>query len=64
VVLGCSVTLTNILANLHNHPAAMQQLRSEQQALVARHGPYLSTAVLQEMPYAEAVIRETLRLRK
>jgi hypothetical protein len=42
----------------------MQQLRSEQQVLVARHGPQLSTGVLREMPYAEAVIRETLRLRK
>ncbi|KAF6251646.1 cytochrome P450 [Scenedesmus sp. NREL 46B-D3] len=58
-----SATLTNILANLHDHPAAMQKLRHEQQALVARHGPQLSTAVLREMPYAEAVIRETLRLR-
>ncbi|WIA10314.1 hypothetical protein OEZ85_010506 [Tetradesmus obliquus] len=58
-----SVTLTNILANLHNHPAAMQQLRQEQQALLARHGSQLSTGVLREMPYAEAVIRETLRLR-
>lgn len=58
------MTLTNILANLHNHPAAMQQLRQEQQALLARHGSQLSTGVLREMPYAEAVIRETLRLRK
>jgi cytochrome P450 len=58
------VTLTNILAHLHHHPAAMQQLRSEQQALLARHGTQLSTAVLREMPFAEAVIRETLRLRK
>jgi cytochrome P450 len=52
-----AITLTNILAQLHNSPAAMQQLRQEQQAVVARHGQALSGAVLKEMDYADAVIR-------
>jgi hypothetical protein len=42
----------------------VRQLQLEQRSLIARHGPQLTTAVLREMPYAEAVIKETLRLRK
>jgi cytochrome P450 len=52
-----STTLTAVLANLQQHPAALQQLRQEQQAVLAKHGPGLSAAVLRDMPYADAVIR-------
>ncbi|KAF6255323.1 cytochrome P450 [Scenedesmus sp. NREL 46B-D3] len=57
-----STTLTAVLANLQQHPAAADKLRGEQQAVLAKHGPGLSAAVLRDMPYAEAVVRETLRL--
>jgi hypothetical protein len=52
-----STTLTAVLANLQQHPAALEQLRQEQQAVVVKHGQGLSAAVLRDMPYAEAVIR-------
>ncbi|KAF8055110.1 CYP716B1 [Scenedesmus sp. PABB004] len=57
-----STTLTNVLVNLQDHPEAMAQLRAEQAALVARRGAAIDGAALREMHYAEAVIRETLRL--
>ena len=52
-----STTLTAVLANLQQHPAAADKLRGEQQAVLAKHGPGLSAAVLRDMPYAEAVVR-------
>ena len=35
----------------------MAKLRAEQEALVAKHGPGVTTALVKEMSYAEAVIR-------
>jgi cytochrome P450 len=52
-----STTLTAVLANLQQHPAAVEQLHQEQQAVMDKHGPDLSAAVLRDMPYANAVIR-------
>jgi cytochrome P450 len=52
-----SSTLTHCLNNLQDHPAAMQQLRAEQAAVVAKHGQLLTAAALKDMRYAEAVIR-------
>jgi hypothetical protein len=52
-----STTLTRMLSLLQQHPAALQQLRQEQQQLVAAHGEELSHGVLRRMVYAEAVIR-------
>jgi cytochrome P450 len=52
-----STTLTAVLAKLQQHPAAAEQLCQEQQAVMEKHGPGLSAAVLRDMPYADAVIR-------
>jgi cytochrome P450 len=52
-----AVTVTNMLAQLQNNPAALQQLRDEQQRVIARHGEALSGAALREMDYADAVVR-------
>lgn len=52
-----SSTLTHCLNNLQDHPAAMQQLRAEQAAVVAKHGEHITAAALKDMHYAEAVIR-------
>jgi hypothetical protein len=35
----------------------LQRLREEQQQLLARHGAGITTAVIQDMVYADAVIR-------
>lgn len=52
-----STTLTRMLSLLQQHPAALQQLRQEQQQLVAAHGEELGHGVLRRMAYADAVIR-------
>jgi cytochrome P450 len=52
-----STTLTAVLAQLQQHPEALQMLQQEQAAVLAKHGTGLSAAVLRDMPYAEAVIR-------
>eukprot|EP00877_Chromochloris_zofingiensis_P005472 jgi/Chrzof1/14926/Cz09g21020.t1 len=58
-----SVTLTQALANIQEHPEVMEKLRSEQQAVVAKHGDKFTAHTLKAMVYAEAVIKETLRHR-
>lgn len=58
-----SLALTDILAHLHDHPAAWQALCAEQTALVQKRGQELNSAVLREMLFAQAVRRESLRLR-
>lgn len=55
-----SNTLTNALAQLQHHPEVTDKLRQEQQVLVARHGPQITPAVLREMTYADAVIRQVV----
>ncbi|KAF6258855.1 cytochrome P450 [Scenedesmus sp. NREL 46B-D3] len=57
-----STTLTNVMANLQSHPHVVERLREEQRRVVARHGQRISGPILKEMTYADAVIRETLRL--
>jgi cytochrome P450 len=57
-----STTLTRILSLLQRHPAVLQQLRQEQQHLVAAHGEEITNGVLRRMTYAEAVIRWVLML--
>jgi len=52
-----SSTLTQCFSNLQDHPAVLQRLRNEQQAVVAKHGEQITTAALRDMHYAEAVIR-------
>ncbi|KAF8059378.1 HISN7 [Scenedesmus sp. PABB004] len=56
-------SLTAIIANLSDHPQAWARLRAEQEALAARHGAALSGSALRDMEWADAVIRESLRLR-
>lgn len=52
-----STSLTNALSLLHDNPGAMEQLRQEQQQLVAKHGSTIDAALLKEMVSGEAVIR-------
>jgi cytochrome P450 len=54
-------TLASIIGSLARHPEALRQLREEQESIVAKYGDKLSSSVLQEMHFAEAVIKETLR---
>jgi cytochrome P450 len=56
---ACS--LTNALYFLSDHPEAWQKMRAEQMEL-AQHGPSISPADLQRMPYTEGVVKESLRL--
>jgi cytochrome P450 len=56
-----SATLTRLMANLQEHPDVLARLREEQAQVLATHGPQLTAAVLKDMVYADAVIRETLR---
>eukprot|EP00878_Enallax_costatus_P002591 GHUV01002773.1.p1 GENE.GHUV01002773.1~~GHUV01002773.1.p1 ORF type:complete len:523 (+),score=179.47 GHUV01002773.1:316-1884(+) len=57
-----STTLTNTMANLQGHPHVFEKLQQEQRRLVAKHGTAITGSLLKEMVYADAVIRETLRL--
>eukprot|EP00879_Flechtneria_rotunda_P007705 GHRR01008078.1.p1 GENE.GHRR01008078.1~~GHRR01008078.1.p1 ORF type:complete len:426 (+),score=141.85 GHRR01008078.1:697-1974(+) len=56
-----STTLAHTLSNLQDHPEVLDKLRAEQEAVLATHGKQLTAAALKDMPYADAVIRETLR---
>ncbi|WIA15673.1 hypothetical protein OEZ85_002299 [Tetradesmus obliquus] len=53
---------TAALAMLAQAPEVMQRLRQEQQQVIAQHGPGLSLAAVDSMTYAEAVVKEALRL--
>jgi cytochrome P450 len=55
-----STTLTKCFSNLQDHPAVMDKLRAEQQALIAKHGDAITPAMLKDMTYADAVIRWAL----
>eukprot|EP00877_Chromochloris_zofingiensis_P014679 jgi/Chrzof1/9465/Cz04g04040.t1 len=55
-----SVAMTQALANLHEVREAMEKLRGEQRDIVAKHGERLTAQTLKIMPYADAVIKETL----
>lgn len=43
-------------------PCLPSQVHQEQLAVVSQHGPTLTSAAYQEMPYTLAVIKETLRM--
>lgn len=47
----------NLLHHVQDCPHVMDKLRSEQQALVAKHGERITPAVLKDMTYADAVIK-------
>ncbi|EFN56775.1 hypothetical protein CHLNCDRAFT_144259 [Chlorella variabilis] len=57
-----SSSLTRIFHHLHNHPEAAERLRREQADVVAKHGSVITEAALHDMPYADGVVRETLRI--
>ncbi|KAI8464385.1 MAG: cytochrome P450 [Monoraphidium minutum] len=57
-----STTLTNTMACIQNNRYVLDKLREEQAAIIARRGAAIDGAALREMPYADAVIRETLRV--
>lgn len=52
-----STTLTRCLSNLHDAPWVMDRLRAEQQAVQAQHGQQITAGALNDMPFADAVIR-------
>eukprot|EP00891_Asterochloris_glomerata_P007227 jgi/Astpho2/7227/Aster-01537 len=47
---------------LKQHPEALTKLRAEQAKVMATHGKQITAAVLKDMVYTEAVVRETMRL--
>ena len=57
-----SIALTQLFGTLPSHPDVMTKLREEQRRLVAEHGPGVSPALVRGMTYAEAVIRESMRV--
>ncbi|GMH35274.1 hypothetical protein BSKO_03142 [Bryopsis sp. KO-2023] len=50
------------LNNLAKHPKVLEKAIKEQEDLVANYGEEISSSVLGEMPYLEAVLKETIRL--
>jgi len=58
-----SNTLTDAMLLLGLHPEAWDKLVKEQEDLVARRGPNLTKAQIDdECPYLDAVVRETMRI--
>ena len=57
-----SNALARILDLLAKHPDVQDKLRAEILEAVREHGPELPHDVLTELPYLDAVCRETLRL--
>ncbi|KAI8475392.1 MAG: cytochrome P450 [Monoraphidium minutum] len=58
-----STALTGLIAEIQGAPEVLARLRAEQAGLVAAHGPGVTPGGLKDMDYADAVIREFLRLR-
>lgn len=54
--------VTALLAVLPMFPAVLDKLRQEQQQLIGQFGPELTINVLDQMHYAEAVVKEVLRV--
>ena len=50
-----------MLLALARDPAALEQLRAEQEKVVATHGTEITLAALQDMSFADAVVKEVLR---
>lgn len=55
-------TMARILQALQQHPEVLQKLRQEQEQVVANFGDTFTPDVLDAMPYAEAVMKETMRV--
>lgn len=45
-----------------DNPGVLEKLREEQQKMTSKHGDRITGPILKEMVYADAVIRETLRI--
>lgn len=58
-----STALADLVVALQENPHVLEQLRQEQQQLQAKHGDTITAAVLKNMTYADAVIRESLRVK-
>lgn len=57
-----ATSLMTVLRCLHSHPHAVEALREEQRDVVVKYGEELTYEALREMRYADAVIKESLRL--
>eukprot|EP00803_Ostreobium_quekettii_P010275 evm.model.scf_3049.1 EVM.evm.TU.scf_3049.1 scf_3049:69-2495(-) len=55
-------TLIFLMLELGRNPQVLERLREEQAAVVAAHGPGMSLEALEAMPYAEACVKEGLRV--
>jgi cytochrome P450 len=55
-------TMARMMQALQNHPQVLQKLRQEQEEVVAKFGDTFTPDVLDAMPYAEAVMKETMRV--
>ena len=59
-----SSTLTTASLLLGLHPDVFARMKSEQEELIAKHGPNLTKEQIdEECPYLDAVIRETMRIK-
>jgi cytochrome P450 len=58
-----STALADLVVALQDNPHVMAKLRQEQQELQAQHGDTITACVLKNMTYADAVIRESLRVK-
>lgn len=54
--------MTRMLQLLKGSPEVLQQLRHEQDSLIDQHGAELTADVADQMPFVDAVIKETIRL--
>ena len=52
-----STTLTRCMSNLKDHPDVFQRLKTEQAAVVVKHGDAITAAAMKDMKYADAVLR-------
>ncbi|CAK0753854.1 hypothetical protein CVIRNUC_002252 [Coccomyxa viridis] len=55
-------TLSRVLPELQKNPEILTQLRAEQDRVINRHGDSITYDVLEDMPYADAIIKEVMRL--
>ncbi|KAI8462804.1 MAG: cytochrome P450 [Monoraphidium minutum] len=58
-----TTAICDLLCLLHSEPRAFARLREEQSEVVAAHGPQITPDALRGMRYAEAAVREGLRMR-
>ncbi|DBA99082.1 hypothetical protein WJX77_010814 [Trebouxia sp. C0004] len=57
-----AATLTLLLRYLKEEPTVLQKLRDEQKQVIAEHGKEINSTACGRMPYADATVKEILRI--